>query len=114
MFSLNQTKKAADQVMVFVLIARKILFTLKIMMPVLKFPISNGAISNGETYSNSNNNSNNNTPRRLLPRLRMISLDYDNVDTYHLAEDDADNDENRSPYGSVFKIPSTDRRFSAL
>ena len=77
------------------------------MMPVLKFPISNGVISNGETSSN--NNGNNSTPRRLLPRLRKISINEDNVDTYHLAEDDADNDENRSPCGSAFKIPSPDR-----
>ena len=79
------------------------------MMPVLKFPISNGAISNGETSSNSNNNGNNSTPRRLLPRLRKISINEDNVDTYHLTEDNADNDENRSPCGSAFKILSPDR-----
>lgn len=80
-------------------------------MPVLKFPISNDAISNGETSTNSNNNgnSNNSTPRRLLPRLRKISINEDNVDTYHLTEDNADNDENRSPCGSAFKIPSPDR-----
>lgn len=72
-----------------------------------KFPVSNSATSNGGS-------NNNNTPRRFLPRLRkfshgdvMANVSIDASKIYDLAENT--NDEDRSLFGSSYKISSPDR-----